>query len=97
MRVENGEQVRHSTYDKVEKTLGWTVGSCRKILDGGDAVPVDGADFASVPVGALEDEVRNAIQGAMVAATDLNASVIRDVNERAIEALRSKGILPPAE
>jgi hypothetical protein len=100
-RVERGEAVRHLTYDKVEVALGWTVGSCRKIMDGGEAVPLDddrtdGVSIQPVPPDVLEGEIRGAVQGAMVAGTDLNASKIREINERAIAVLRERGILPPS-
>lgn len=101
-RVELGRPVQNLTFDKVESALGWTVGSCRKILDGGEAIlldpdPDDEVQFAVVPPEELEAEVRQAIQGAMVAGTDLNASKIREVNDRAIEVLRTRGILPAGE
>jgi transcriptional regulator with XRE-family HTH domain len=101
-RVETGANVHHVTYDKVETALRWTVGSCRKIMDGGDAILLDaGQDSADsiqqVPSEDLEEQIRQAVQGAMVAGTDLNASKIREVNERAIAVLRARGILPPAK
>jgi DNA-binding XRE family transcriptional regulator len=100
-RLEEGKVVRHTTYDKVEAALGWTIGSCRKVMEGGDAVLLDDTDthsarVAPVPPEELEGVVSQAIQGAMVAGTDLTASKIREVNERALEILRSHGILPPA-
>jgi len=97
-RVEAGEPVRHLTYDKIESALGWTVGSCRKIMDGGEAVLLDELDaavVAAVPAEALAEEISQAVQGAMVAGTDLNASKIREVNERALAILRTRGIIPP--
>lgn len=96
-RVENAEKVRHITYDKLEGALGWTVGSCRKILDGGEPIPLDGEiEFASVPAEQQETVIRQAVQDAMVASTDLNANKIRAINERVIETLRERGILPTA-
>jgi transcriptional regulator with XRE-family HTH domain len=101
-RVERGEPVRHMTYDKIEEALHWTVGSCRKILDGGEAVILDDEVEADpikpIPSEALEVEIRDAVQGALIATTDdLTAAQIRSVNERAIEVLRSRGILPPKD
>lgn len=98
-RVEASEPVRHMTYDKVEAALGWTVGSCRKIMDGGDPAlldELDGTSIAAVSPSELADEISHAVSGAMVAGTDLNASKIREVNERALAILRARGILPPA-
>lgn len=99
-RVERGEPVRHITYDKVEDALQWTVGSCRKIIDGGDPVILDDKTEADppikVPADALEGEIRGAVQGALIAtADDLTSAQIRQVNDRAIEVLRERGILPP--
>lgn len=99
-RVERGEVVRHLTYDKVEEALRWTVGSCRKIMDGGEAVVLDDDveaidTYRPVPVDALEGEIREAVQGALIATTDdLTTAQIRQVNERAIAVLRARGILP---
>lgn len=98
-RVEHGEAVRHMTYDKIETALGWTGGSCRKILDGGEAVPLDDSsavEITHVPPETLEGEIRNAVQGAMIASTNTpTAAEIRAVNERVIDLLRNRGILPP--
>jgi transcriptional regulator with XRE-family HTH domain len=101
-RVERGEPVRHVTYDKIESALGWTAGSCRKIMNGGEATMIDdGADAGytiAIPPEALEGEIRDAVQGALVASTDdLTAAQIRQVNERAIAVLRERGILPPED
>lgn len=100
MRVESGEEVRHMTLDKIEAALDWTVGSCRKIMDGGDPVLLDETDvnatITPVPNGALESELRGAVQNALIATTDdLTTAQIREVNERAIEILRQRGVLPP--
>lgn len=100
-RVERSEPVRHLTYDKIETALRWTAGSCRKIADGGEAVPLDGDTaprITEVPPEALEAEVRNAVQGALIATTDeLPSRQIREINNRAIEILRERGILPPLD
>lgn len=99
LRVEAGLPVRPSTYDKVEDVLRWSVGSCRKTIEGGDPIDLDPDDsvveYRHVPTELLETEIRQAVQGAMVAGTDLTADKIREVNERAIAALREKGLLPP--
>lgn len=97
-RVENAEPVRHITYDKIEGALGWSIGSCRKILGGDEPSLLDlDVEFAAVPAEQQEAAIRQAVQDAMVAATDLNAGKIRDINERVIEMLRERGILPSAE
>lgn len=100
-RVEAGLTVRDTSYAKIDQALAWAVGSCAKIADGGDPVEAGPAEskveFASVPPDAMEAEVRQAVQNAMVAGTDLTADKIRQVNEAAIRVLRERGILPPAE
>lgn len=100
-RVERGEPVRHLTYDKLEAALRWTAGSCQKVMDGGEAVPLDGGSgtgpqITPVPPETLEGEVRSAVQGALIATTDdLSSAQIREINDRAIEVLRNRGVLPP--
>lgn len=96
-RIEDAKPVRQQTYDAIEPVLGWTAGSCRKIVDGGEAVQVESDEgrITAVPPETLEAELRDAVQGALIASTDdLTAAQIRQVNERAIEILRSRGILP---
>jgi transcriptional regulator with XRE-family HTH domain len=102
MRVEDGKPVRHMTYDKIESTLGWATGSCRNVMEGGEALLLGDDDaglrIAAVSPEMLEVEIRGAVQGALIASTDdLTAAQIREVNERAIAALRERGILPPAQ
>lgn len=102
IRVEKALPVQPSTYDRIEETLRWSVGSCRKITEGGEAVVLSedldvDVEFAAVPAEDQEAAIRQAVQDAMVAGTDLNAGKIRDVNERVIETLRERGILPPAD
>jgi uncharacterized protein (DUF58 family) len=100
-RVEAGLAVRDTSHAKIDQALSWATGSCQKILEGGDPVEVRRpgrvVEFAPVPPEAMEAEVRQAVQNAMVAGTDLTADRIREVNERAIQALRERGILPPAD
>lgn len=103
IRVEAGLVVRPQTYDKIEDVLRWTTGSCRKILEGGEPVEIDpyideaAVEYRHVPTEMLGNEIRQAIQGSMVAGTDLTADKIREVSERAIEVLRERGLLPPAK
>lgn len=94
-RVEKSEKVNLSTHAAVEAVLGWAAGSCRKILDGGEPVLDTQGKITAVPPDLLEAEVRDAVQGALIASTDdLTTAQIREVNDRAIAALRERGILP---
>jgi transcriptional regulator with XRE-family HTH domain len=99
IRVEAGKQVQNQTYDRVELVLHWTVGSCRKVLDGGEPMSLPDTEahrITAVPKEDLEAEIRDAVQGALISTTDdLTSSEIRSVNERAIEILRDRGVLPP--
>lgn len=91
------------TYDKVEVALRWTAGSCQKVMDGGESVPLDDGgesrhQIMSVPPETLEGEVRSAVQNALIATTDdLSSAQIRQVNELAIDFLRGRGVLPPKQ
>jgi hypothetical protein len=98
-RVEEGLPVREMNYAKIERALLWATGSCVRILEGGDPIPIErseagSVDFASVPADDMEGEIRQAVQNAMVAGTNLTADRIREVNEIAIELLKKRGILP---
>jgi DNA-binding XRE family transcriptional regulator len=42
-RVEEGDDVRESTYAKIDKALGWAAGSCLAIAEGGEPVFAGGA------------------------------------------------------
>lgn len=99
MRVEAGKDVQGQTYDKVEGVLRWTVGSCRKVLDGGEPMLLPDADsgrITSVPQEDVAAVAGSAVQDALIATTDnLTSAEIRNVTERAVEILRERGIIPP--
>lgn len=100
IRVEKAQTVQPSTYDRIEEALRWTVGSCRKITEGGEPVVLDiggEVEFATVPTADQEAGIRQAVQDVMVASTDLNAGKIREIDELVIDMLRKRGILPPAD
>jgi hypothetical protein len=65
-RIEEGQPARENSYLGVERALGWAVGSCIAIAEGGEPVLVaaaDGADplFTPTPTGRLsEGAVRKA-------------------------------------
>lgn len=101
IRVEAGKEVQGQTYDKVEGVLHWTVGSCRKVLDGGDPMLLPDSDsqrITPVPPEDLAVAVGDAVQDALIATTDdLTSAKIRDVTEHAIKILRDRGVLPPTD
>lgn len=98
-RIESGLPARLMNYDKIEDVLQWAVGSCQKIMDGGEPVETGSPDersaveYAPVPPEMLEEEVRQAVAGAMVAGTNLTGDRIREVSDEAIAYLRKRGIL----
>lgn len=80
-RVEEGMEVRESTYAKIDRVLGWAIGSCVAITVGGEPV------LADTPGGNGSAEAAGA---------ELSSPVPADVVKRAaFEAARSK--LPTAQ
>lgn len=61
-RIEEGQPARPTSYLGVERALGWAVGSCMVIAEGGEPVLVDAADVTTpaltpTPTGRLSAEV----------------------------------------
>lgn len=103
-RVEEGVPVRDVSYAKIDPALGWAVGSCMLIADGGDPVPVarhegDGSAFESVkiPPSLLPEDVRGVVTDAAMATTPgLTVREIQELSDKVVEELRKRGILPAA-
>ncbi|MFC7909006.1 hypothetical protein [Streptomyces nigra] len=92
-RVEEGEEVREATYAKVDKALGWSVGSCVLIAEGENPVLADEGDSADeTPPRMTESEIRDV---AFATATRrLPAAAIGDVQafvDELVEVLRRTG------
>jgi hypothetical protein len=99
-RVEKGLPIRETNYVKVDNLLRWAPGSCLKILDGGDPVPVEdvedapGAQTSPVPKEAVDEEARDVVQLALIAtAKGTTAEEIREMSERVVRDLRERGLL----
>ena len=100
-RLEEGKPILPIKSAKIEAALGWAVGSCALIAEGGDPVPVDasvdikGAQVATVeqPAVNLGEEVQRSVQVASVATTGLSAPEIRALSEQVVEDLRKRGII----
>ncbi|MFF8716218.1 helix-turn-helix domain-containing protein [Streptomyces sp. NPDC015184] len=99
-RVEEGLDVRESTYAKIDRALGWATGSCVAIADGGDPVLVDvlpgGQSVSSGPTGAsLSPEVVR--EAAFEAARrTMPTAAIGDLDafsEELVEVLRKGGVV----
>ncbi|MFF8997079.1 hypothetical protein ACF1GW_30905 [Streptomyces achromogenes] len=95
-RVEEGEEVRESTYAKVDRALGWVTGSCVAIADGGEPAFIgesttssSGADAKLTPEEAHKlawDAARETLPTAPIG--ELDAFV-----EGLVERLRRAGIV----
>ncbi|MFI8300048.1 helix-turn-helix domain-containing protein [Streptomyces nigra] len=59
-RVEEGEEVRDATYAKIDKALGWMVGSCLLIAEGGSPILADEAGRPDEVPPLTESEIRDA-------------------------------------
>jgi DNA-binding XRE family transcriptional regulator len=94
-KVEAGLSVRDVTYAKIEPILGWALGSCRAVLDGGEPVPVSSSEVPGVVIAAIpEEDLSQAVTSAMVAVADnLTAAEIREISRRAMEELKRRGVI----
>lgn len=96
-RVEEGDEVRPSTYAKIDRALGWATGGCTSIAEGGEPVLVDrpgaGAGGATSPPTPLTPT--GARQAVFEAAREaLPAAAIGDLDtfsERLVDILRKAG------
>lgn len=98
-RLERGEPIREINYGKIDGALGWAIGSCVAVAEGGDPIPIeasgDDAVIAHVPVEGLQGEVQDAVAVAAVVTTpDLTAREIKALSDQIVEELRKRGILP---
>lgn len=108
-RVEQGLEVRETSYAGVDRALGWATGSCVAISEGGEPVPADyvesegGAAVTVRPPSAwagasAEEVVRKAVaDGALVAAPGLRIGEMRELTELIVQTLREEGVLPSSE
>lgn len=92
-KVEEGQEVRESTYAKVDKALGWAIRSCILIAEGQGPVLADGLAGSEASAPRLtEGEVRDA---AFTAATKkLPTAPIGDVQafvDELVKVLRTVG------
>lgn len=103
-RVEEGDPVRDVSYAKMDPALGWAVGSCLLVAEGGSPVPVthhegDGGAFtqAEIPASLLPEDVRGVVTDAAMATTPgLTVREIQELSDKVVEGLRKRGILPEA-
>jgi transcriptional regulator with XRE-family HTH domain len=102
-KIENAQDVRRSTYAKVEVAYGMHAGSCRAILDGAESIVLaDGSeliehgqirDFKSRQ---LEEEVDRAFdKSAQLTAPHLTLSEAKAMKDEMLRELRERGVLKP--
>lgn len=80
------------TLSKIAEALGWAPEMPYGVLEG--RIAVEPAFEAPSLLG--EDEIRQVVTGAMVAATDVGAAEIREVVRLVVNDLRARKVLPPA-
>lgn len=104
-KLEEGQPVRASTYAKLEVGFGIRAGSCKAVLEGAaDSVTledgtelIEGGRITPFDPATLEEGLREAVRrGATVTAPSLTLGEVEAMNERIVEELRRRGILPPA-
>ncbi|MFE1205705.1 hypothetical protein ACFW5V_28875 [Streptomyces sp. NPDC058762] len=93
-RVEEGEEVRESTYAKVDKALGWAIGSCLLIAEGGNPV-LAGDDIAATgapAAPATAEEARRAVfDAARTTLPDAPIGELDAFSDELVEILRRLG------
>ncbi|MEV6180131.1 hypothetical protein [Streptomyces sp. NPDC052015] len=99
------QRVRDTTYAKLEASFGMRAGSCKAVLDGSaDSVVledgtelIEGGKITPRDAEALEEGLREAItRGATLTAPHLTLGQVEAMNERIMEELRRRGLLPQA-
>src|ERR1044072_198362 len=99
-RVEKGLPIRETNYVKIDGLLQWAPGSCMRILEGGEPVPVEevvgnpDGQKSPVPPEVLDAEARDVVQLALIAtARGTSAEEIREMSERVVRDLRERGLI----
>ncbi|MCM1943200.1 helix-turn-helix domain-containing protein [Streptomyces sp. G3] len=93
-RVETGDEVRESTYAKVDQALGWAVGSCLLIAEGGNPVlAADGAATESAPAASIsgEDARRAVFEAARTTLPDAPIGELDAFSDELVQILRRLG------
>lgn len=102
-KVEDGQPVTATTYNKVEVAYGFRAGSCKAVLDGADSMTLeDGTEL--IEGGQIRDfvdpdQLADALPGALTRSASLTApgltlGQIDEINEGVMKELRRLGILP---
>lgn len=99
-RVEKGQAIRETNYVKIDGLLHWAPGSCLRVLEGGEPVPVDEVtgnpegQKSPLPPEVLDAEARDVVQLALIAtAKGTSVEEIREMSERVVRDLRERGLI----
>lgn len=97
-RVEDGEVVRDDKYPRIDKALGWVVGSCVAIADGGEPALADGSAgtglvsaSAAAAVPSAEQVRRAAFEAARAKLPDAPIGALDEFSDELVEILRRAG------
>jgi hypothetical protein len=101
-RVEKALPIRETNYVKIDGLLQWAPGSCLKVAEGGEPIPVDdmkdpdadSVQKSPLPREVLDREALDAVQLALIAtAKGTPAEEIREMSERVVHDLRQRGLI----
>ncbi|NUQ95194.1 MAG: hypothetical protein HOY79_01080 [Streptomyces sp.] len=101
-RVEKGLEIRETNYVKIDGLLRWAPGSCLRVLDGGEPIPVSdldepaaaGVQKSPMAQDVREEKVRATVQLALIAtAKGTTAEEIREMSERIARDLLEQGLI----
>lgn len=101
-KIEDGQSVRPSSYEKLEVGFNFRARSCKAILDGSsDSVVLEdgtrlivGGQIRDYKGGGLEEEIDRAFdKSAQLTAPDITLSQARAMKEDMLRELRERGVL----
>ncbi|MFE7727488.1 hypothetical protein ACFU5D_17035 [Streptomyces anthocyanicus] len=99
-RVEKGLHLRETNYVKIDGLLQWALGSCLRILEGGEPIPVSDIGEAPdvqkspMPRDIIDKQALDTVQLALIAtAKGTPAEEIRAMSERVVQELRERGLI----
>lgn len=102
-KIEDGQTVRSSSYAKVEVGFNMRAGSCKAVLEGtSDSITLDdgtelieGGQIVRYDAETLAAGLPDAMaRSAMLVAPELTGRQIQELNERLVEELRRRGLVP---
>lgn len=104
-KIEFGRPANSTSYAKLEIAFGFRPGSVKAVLEGtSDSITLDdgtelieGGQVTRVDPGMLEATLRDAVRSsATLTRPDITLGEVEAMNERIVEDLRRRGILPSA-